>query len=305
MEGQEATDSSRHLERVLIGSLGFSPPVRRWRPGKSMTVSSKAPESGAGPRELLVSELYRSIQGESSYAGLPCAFVRLTGCPLRCVWCDSEFAFYGGKRMSIEEIVSEIAWMDVRLVEVTGGEPLAQPGCTALLQALCDGGYEVLLETSGVLDVSGVDPRVVKVIDVKCPGSGEEPSNRWENLEHLGPRDEIKFVLADRADYEYAREVIRTRGLERRGGLLLSAVQGRLDPAQIAAWMLEDGLHARLQSCTRFSGRGGSAASDAARPGQIPEFHRTPADGAASHASRLRRDSSCPGSASHGLVPFR
>lgn len=212
-----------------------------------MAASPQSRESSATARELLVSELYRSIQGESSYAGLPCAFVRLTGCPLRCVWCDSEFAFTGGSRMSIEEIVSEVAHMGLRLVEVTGGEPLAQPGCRALLCALCDGGYEVLLETSGALEIGDVDPRVVKIVDVKCPGSGEESSNLWSNLDRLGPRDELKFVLADRNDYEYARGVIRGRGLEERGGLLLSAVQGRLDPADIAAWMLEDGLKARLQ----------------------------------------------------------
>jgi 7-carboxy-7-deazaguanine synthase len=195
----------------------------------------------------MISELYRSIQGESSYAGLPCAFVRLTGCPLRCVWCDSEFAFYGGRRMPIEEIVSEVAYMDVRMVEVTGGEPLAQPACLPLLRALCDAGYEVLLETGGAVDIGPVDPRVVRIVDVKCPGSGEEASNLWTNLDKLGPRDEIKFVLADRADYEYARELIRNRELERRGGLLLSAVQGSLDPSLIAEWMLEDALHARLQ----------------------------------------------------------
>jgi 7-carboxy-7-deazaguanine synthase len=206
------------------------------------TLSTATPVSG-----LLVSELYRSIQGESSQAGRPCAFIRLTGCPLRCVWCDSEFAFYGGRRMAIEEIVSEVALMDVRLVEVTGGEPLAQPACLPLLTALCDAGYEVLLETSGALDIAPVDARVIKIVDVKCPGSGEEQANRPENLDVLGLRDEIKFVLADRTDYEYARDLIRRRGLERRGGLLMSAVHGRLDPADLAQWILEDGLEARLQ----------------------------------------------------------
>jgi 7-carboxy-7-deazaguanine synthase len=209
--------------------------------------SVESPAASTHAAGLMVSELYRSIQGESSYAGRPCAFIRLTGCPLRCVWCDSEFAFYGGRRMSLEAIVSEVAHMGVRLVEVTGGEPLAQPGCLALLATLCDAGFEVLLETSGAFDIAPVDPRVVKIVDVKCPGSGEEPSNRWANLDALGPRDEIKFVLVDRADYEYAREVIRARGLERRGGLLMSAVHGRLDPARLAEWILEDGLEVRLQ----------------------------------------------------------
>lgn len=212
-----------------------------------MNASPSTLDIGKNSRELLVSELYRSVQGESTYAGLPCTFVRLTGCPLRCAWCDSEFAFYGGRRMPIEEIVSEVACLDVRLVEVTGGEPLAQPGCTRLLTALCDAGYDVLLETSGALDIGAVDPRVVRIVDVKCPGSGEEASNLWENLDKLRPSDELKFVLADRTDYEYAREVIRGRGLEGRDGLLLSAVQGRLDPALIAEWMLKDGLRARLQ----------------------------------------------------------
>jgi len=212
-----------------------------------LNASPSTLEAGKTARDLRVSELYRSVQGESTYAGLPCAFVRLTGCPLRCVWCDSEFAFYGGRRIPIEEIVSEIATMDVALVEVTGGEPLAQPGCLPLLTALCDAGYRVLLETSGALDIGPVDPRVVRIVDVKCPGSGEEASNLWDNLEKLRPADELKFVLADRTDYEYARDVIRNRGLEDRDGLLLSAVQGSLDPAHIAEWLLEDGLRARLQ----------------------------------------------------------
>lgn len=197
--------------------------------------------------ELLVSELYCSIQGESSYAGLPCAFVRLTGCPLRCTWCDSEYAFQGGRRISIEEIVSEVAFMGVRLVEVTGGEPLAQPQCIPLLRALCDAGFEVLLETSGSLDISDVDARVVKIVDVKCPGSGEEAANRWENLEVIGERDELKFVLADRRDYDWAKDVLQEKGLEAREGVLFSAVHGRVDPAQIAAWIIEDGLNVRLQ----------------------------------------------------------
>lgn len=196
--------------------------------------------------KLLVNELYRSIQGESTYAGLPCGFIRLTGCPLRCVWCDTEYAFTGGRRLSIPEILSEVAGWGVPLVEVTGGEPLAQPECPALLSALCDAGYRVLLETSGAIDVSGVDPRVVKIIDIKCPGSGEETANRWENLTLLAPADEIKFVLADRADYEYAREIIRKNSLEGRV-LLFSPVHGKLDPAQLAAWMLEDRSPARLQ----------------------------------------------------------
>jgi 7-carboxy-7-deazaguanine synthase len=207
----------------------------------------KNPSATRASARLQVSELYRSIQGESTHAGRPCAFVRLTGCPLRCVWCDTTFAFHGGRPMTIEAILDRVAALGVGLVEVTGGEPLAQAECLDLLAALCDAGYEVLLETSGAIDVAPVDPRVVKILDVKCPGSGEVESNRWENLEALGPRDEIKFVLADRADYEWARETIRRLKLERRFALLLSPVHDRLDPADLAAWMLADAIEARLQ----------------------------------------------------------
>jgi 7-carboxy-7-deazaguanine synthase len=207
----------------------------------------KNPSATRASALLQVSELYRSIQGESTHAGRPCAFVRLTGCPLRCVWCDTTFAYHGGRPMTIEAILDRVAALGVGLVEVTGGEPLAQAECLDLLAALCDAGYEVLLETSGAIDVAPVDPRVVKILDVKCPGSGEVESNRWENLEALGPRDEIKFVLADRADYEWARETIRRLKLERRFALLLSPVHDRLDPADLAAWMLADAIEARLQ----------------------------------------------------------
>ncbi len=196
---------------------------------------------------LLVSELYASIQGESSHAGRPCGFIRLTGCPLRCVWCDTEHAFHGGRRMTIADVLETVSGWGLRLVEVTGGEPLAQPACLALLRALGDAGYETLLETSGAIDVAGVDPRVIKIVDVKCPGSGEAEANRWENLDRLGPRDEIKFVLADRTDYDWARRVIAERGLAGRPGLLFSPVHGRLDPAALARWMIEDRLPARLQ----------------------------------------------------------
>ena len=202
---------------------------------------------GAPEDSLVVSELYRSIQGESSFAGYPCGFVRLTGCPLRCVWCDSEFAFSGGKVMTIGEILDEVRALGVNLIEVTGGEPLAQPRCLDLLVRLCDAGYEVLLETSGSIDVAPVDPRVIKIMDIKCPGSGEEHRNRLENIDRLGPRDEIKFVLADRADYEWARDFIRERNLEQRGGLLLSPVHGQLNSPDLARWIQEDGLRARLQ----------------------------------------------------------
>lgn len=207
-------------------------------------------QSAAPPKKsptLLVSELYRSIQGESTHAGRPCSFVRLTGCPLRCVWCDSTFAFQGGRRMALEEIMAEVAALGLPLVEVTGGEPLAQPGCLRLLTELCDAGYEVLLETSGALDIAPVDPRVRRIVDVKCPESGESAANRWENLALLGPRDELKFVLAGRKDYEWARAVVRERGLAGARLILFSTVFGSLAPAELAGWILEDRLDVRLQ----------------------------------------------------------
>lgn len=215
----------------------------------SLAATSSTPGAAPPPDDpkLLVSEIYASIQGESSFAGMPCAFVRLTGCPLRCSWCDTEYAFSGGTRMALSEIVARVEGMGLPLVEVTGGEPLAQPECLALLRALCDAGREVLLETSGALDISGVDPRVVKIVDVKCPGSGEERSNRWENLAALGARDEVKFVLAGRGDYDYARRVIGERGLAGRAGLLFSPVHGALDPAELARWIGEDRLAVRMQ----------------------------------------------------------
>lgn len=209
--------------------------------------ASGAPATPPRDRTLQVSELFRSIQGESTFAGLPCAFVRLTGCPLRCVWCDTAFAFEGGEAKTIGAILDEVAKLGVGLVEVTGGEPLAQPDCLALLTELCDTGYEVLLETSGAVDIAPVDIRVIKIVDIKCPGSGEMKKNRLENLETLGRRDELKFVLADRADYEWARDFIRERDLEARRTLLFSPVHAALDPSTLADWILADALDARLQ----------------------------------------------------------
>ncbi|MGD2044664.1 MAG: radical SAM protein [Gemmatimonadota bacterium] len=207
----------------------------------------------APERTLAVTEIFHSIQGESTWAGSPCTFVRLTGCPLRCVWCDTAYAFHGGERMSIPEIVEEVRAHPTPLVEITGGEPLAQPAAGALADALLDEGYTVLVETSGAIDVSGLDPRAHRIMDLKCPGSGEEHRNRWENLEHLGERDEVKFVVKDRADYEWARSVIRDRGLDRRveegslRALLMSPVWGDIDLEAFAGWILEDGLPVRFQ----------------------------------------------------------
>jgi 7-carboxy-7-deazaguanine synthase len=202
--------------------------------------------AGADAR-LRVTEIFHSIQGESSRVGLPTVFVRLTGCPLRCVWCDTAYAFHGGRGASLGEILAEVRTHEARCVCVTGGEPLAQAGCLPLLAALCDAGYSVSLETSGALDVSAVDPRVSRIMDLKAPGSGEAAKNRWENLAHLAPRDEIKFVLADEADYLWAREQIRSRRLDALCPLLLSPVWETLAPAQLAEWVLRDRLPVRLQ----------------------------------------------------------
>ena len=197
---------------------------------------------------LVIHEIYASIQGESTFAGLPCTFVRTTGCNLRCVWCDTPQAFHGGTRMTRAEVLSRALALDTPLVELTGGEPLLQPGALPLMRELCDAGKTVLVETSGEADVSQVDPRVHKVMDLKCPGSGESHRNRWSNLEHIGAGDEIKFVLADRADYEWMRDVLRERRLaERTPNLLASTVFGKLAPRDLVAWVLADKLTVRVQ----------------------------------------------------------
>ncbi len=196
---------------------------------------------------LRVTEVFLSLQGETSRAGLPTVFVRLTGCPLRCRWCDTPYSFQGGETVTLTDLLRRIADYGVKTVCVTGGEPLAQKNCPALLTALCDAGYSVSLETSGALDVSAVDPRVSRIVDLKPPGSGEDARNRWENLAHLTPHDEIKFVLADRADYEWARELLRDEHLDRLCPVLFSPVQGELPPAQLAEWVLADRLPVRMQ----------------------------------------------------------
>jgi 7-carboxy-7-deazaguanine synthase len=199
-------------------------------------------------QRLQITELFVSIQGESTHAGRPCAFVRLTGCNLRCRWCDTEYAFYGGRRMAVAEVVDEIARMGAELVEITGGEPLLQEGVYPLIDQLLAAGHTVMIETSGAIDVGRLDPRVIKIMDLKCPGSGESERNLWSNLELLTARDEIKFVVADRADYEWARDVIRERRLaDRVNAVLLSPAFAELEPAKLAAWMLEDRVPARLQ----------------------------------------------------------
>ena len=179
--------------------------------------------------------------------GWPTVFVRLTGCPLRCRWCDTAYAFEGGQWRDVDAVLAEVAAYGVRHVCVTGGEPLAQKRCLTLLSRLCDGGYEVSLETSGALDVSAVDPRVRKVMDLKAPGSGELSRNRWDNLARLGAHDQIKFVLADRADYEWARAMLVEHALAARCMVLFSPVHDEMDPAELAQWILDDRLPVRFQ----------------------------------------------------------
>ena len=197
---------------------------------------------------MRVNEIFYSIQGESTWAGRPCVFIRLTGCNLRCVWCDTEYAFYEGRQMTIAEVVAQARSYGCDLVEVTGGEPLLQKGVQALFVALLEEQQTVMVETSGEQDLSGVDRRIIKIMDLKCPGSGECERNRWSNLESLTLRDEVKFVLTDRRDYEWARDVIRDRGLAHRvNAILFSPVFGQLEPASLAAWILEDRLPVRMQ----------------------------------------------------------
>jgi 7-carboxy-7-deazaguanine synthase len=197
---------------------------------------------------LVVHEIYRSIQGETSFAGRPCAFVRLSGCNLRCVWCDTPQAFTGGTRLARDEVAQRALALQTPLVLVTGGEPLLQPAVLPLMTALCDADKTVLLETSGERDISAVDPRVHRIVDLKAPGSGETQRNRLQNLAHLTRRDELKLVLLDRADYEWARELIAKEHLDQRvAEVLLSCVHGKLDPKQLVSWVLEDELPVRVQ----------------------------------------------------------
>jgi 7-carboxy-7-deazaguanine synthase len=196
--------------------------------------------------ELRLKELYRSIQGESTFAGWPCVFVRTAGCDIRCVYCDEAHAFTGGERLSIDEILARVAKLGVRLVEVTGGEPLAQKGTPELVRRLCDAGYEVLIETGGHHDISVLDPRAHAIVDVKTPGSQMMAHNDLANLDRLRPGDEVKFVLCDRADYEFAVKVVRERGLEARVPVHFSPVHPGLDPRELAQWLLDDGLRVRL-----------------------------------------------------------
>jgi len=196
--------------------------------------------------QVRLTEIFLSLQGETTSTGLPTVFVRLTGCPLRCGYCDTAYAFHGGEVHGLDDVLTTVSGFDVRHVTVTGGEPLAQPGCLKLLAALCDRGFDVSLETSGAFDVSRVDARVRRIVDVKTPGSGESGRNLWDNLRILNPRDEIKFVLCDRRDYDWAR--LKCDELELWGReILFSPATGQLEPRQLAEWMLADRVRARLQ----------------------------------------------------------
>ncbi len=198
---------------------------------------------------LRVTEVFRSIQGESTHAGRPCTFVRLTGCPMRCVWCDSEYTFAGGDHVSIEDVMKQVRDFGCGLVEVTGGEPLAQPEALALITKLCDEEYEVLIETGGYLSTNEVDQRAKIILDIKCPGSGEAERNHWPNLDLLrADLDEVKFVIADRADWDFALNVIAEHDLERRTrAILISPAWGQIDLVELANWIAESGMELRMQ----------------------------------------------------------
>lgn len=214
---------------------------------KRMMRQRLLPLADKAPGELLIHEIYRSVQGESTFAGLPCIFVRTAVCDSRCIWCDTPHAFNQGTSLSLEEVLRRVREFRTPLVEVTGGEPLLQTEVLLLMTALADEGFTVLLETSGAHDVGLVDPRVHIILDLKCPDSGECARNFWPNLERLKPTDEIKFVLASRSDFDWTEETIRRHGLEHRFRVLLSPVFGKVDPLQLATWLLDSGLQVRLQ----------------------------------------------------------
>ncbi len=196
---------------------------------------------------LRITEIFLSLQGEARDAGRPTVFVRLTGCPLRCQYCDTAYAFHGGQWRAIDDILAEVAAYGVGHVCVTGGEPLAQKRCLSLLARLCDAGHEVSLETSGAIDVSGVDPRVSRVLDIKTPGSGEQARNRWENLPLLTARDQVKFVVCSRADFEWARDVVAGHGLDRVCEVLFSPSHAQVSPRELADWIVAERLPVRFQ----------------------------------------------------------
>jgi 7-carboxy-7-deazaguanine synthase len=196
---------------------------------------------------LTVNEVFFSIQGEGTRSGQPCVFVRLTGCPLRCVWCDTAYAFHEGRKRSEDEVLAEIEAYPCRLLLLTGGEPLAQPAAFPFVRRLADAGWQVLVETSGHVPLDGLDARAVAILDIKAPGSGESHRMEWRNLDLLAAKDELKLVIADRRDYEWARSLVREKRLDQRCPVLFSPVHGRLAPGELGRWILDDGLPVRLQ----------------------------------------------------------
>ena len=197
---------------------------------------------------LEVTEIYKSVQGESTYMGLPCVFIRLTGCNLRCVWCDTTHAFHDGEKLSIHQIIDKVKSYNIKLVEITGGEPLLQKEVFPLMESLLKNKFKVMLETSGSLAINNVPAKVIKIIDLKCPGSGEENKNLWENLNHLTPTDEIKFVIADKADYEWSKKVLQDYELDKKVPVLFSPVFEKLKLKDLTEWILEDNLPVRLHT---------------------------------------------------------
>lgn len=197
---------------------------------------------------LTINEIFHSIQGESTYAGRPCVFVRLTACDLRCRWCDTPYAFHEGRKMSVDDVIADVESRGCPTVEVTGGEPLLQPDVYPLMQRLLDSGKTVLIETGGHRSIAAVPHGVIRIVDIKCPGSGESEKNDWSNLAHLTKSDEVKFVIADRRDYEFAREVVRRENLPAKvNAVLFSPVHGELDPKQLSEWVIGDRLDVRVQ----------------------------------------------------------
>ena len=197
---------------------------------------------------LEVTEIYKSVQGESTYMGLPCVFIRLTGCNLRCIWCDTPHAFHDGKKLSIHQIIDEVKLYDIKLVEITGGEPLLQKEVFPLMESLLKNKFKVMLETSGSLAINNVPAKVIKIIDLKCPGSGEENKNLWENLNHLTSIDEIKFVIADKTDYEWSKKVLQNYELDKKVPVLFSPVFEKLKLKDLTEWILKDNLPVRLHT---------------------------------------------------------
>ncbi len=210
-------------------------------------MSDPAEALRTGAATLVVNEVFFSIQGEGTRAGRPCAFVRLTGCPLRCVWCDTAYAFHEGRRRPADDVLAEIGRFPARLLCLTGGEPLAQPLAFEFVTAALDAGWEVTVETSGHVDIAPLDGRAAAILDVKTPGSGETGRMHWPNLDRLSTKDEAKFVIDGRADYEWSRDLVRERRLAARTTVLFSPVHGALDPGQLGRWILDDGLPVRLQ----------------------------------------------------------